>query len=116
MAPFGKRGRSVSVMNRMRWIILLALVLVAAPAFGQGSTTTSLTGSVVDKDGGVVPGATVVAKNNATGESLTTTTNSSGVYSFPTLTAGTYTVTITLQGFKTVQVTSVRLLGGVPGN
>src|SRR6185295_1384557 len=96
---------------------VLALSLLAAPAFAQGaSSASSLTGVVVDKDGGVIPGATVVVKNAATAVSQTTTTNSSGVYAFPTMTPGTYTVTITLQGFKTHQINEVRLLAGTPAN
>jgi len=69
-------------MTKTRRIVLLAFVLalVSAPAFAQGaSSASSLAGTVVDKDGGVVPGVTVVAKNDATGELQNTTTNSSGV-------------------------------------
>src|SRR5580765_4041683 len=106
-------------MSNVRRIVLLAFVLalVSAPAFAQGaSSASSLAGTVVDKDGGVVPGVTVVAKNDATGVSQNTTTNSSGVYSFPTMEPGMYTVTISLQGFKKVEIKGVRLLSGTPGN
>src|SRR5262249_40644874 len=112
------RGERVC-MNKSRWMVLLALVLAfaSAPAFAQGnSSMSSLTGTVVDKDGGVVPGVTVTVKNDATGVSQTTTTNSAGVYSFPTMDPGTYTVSVTLSGFKKVDITGVRLLAGVPGN
>ena len=58
-------------MFTRRWIAVLAAAcaLVATPAFAQGGSTASLSGLVTDKDGGVVPGATVTIKNNATGES-----------------------------------------------
>ena len=59
-----------------------------------------------DKDGGVVPGATVVVKNNATGVSQTAVTNASGAYSVPSLEPGTYTVTITLPGVQDVLSTT----------
>jgi hypothetical protein len=93
------------------------LALVSSPAFGQGASSgSSLTGNVVDKDGGVIPGASVVVKNIATGETLSVVTNNSGVYSFPSLSAGTYSVTISLTGFKKVEIKEVRLLSGTPGN
>ena len=100
-------------MFTRRWIAVLAAVcaLVATPAFGQGGNTASLSGVVTDKDGGVVPGATVVIKNAATGESNTTVTNASGAWSLPALSVGTYKVTITLTGFKTAE-TDVRLSAG----
>jgi len=98
-------------------VLACALVLFAAPAFAQGaSSASSLAGVVVDKDGGVIPGVNVTVKNNATGVPQTTTTNSSGAYSFPSLDPGTYTVTISLQSFKTAEIKDVRLLSGTPGN
>src|SRR5262245_3195217 len=96
-------------MARRGWIAVLSLALAfalgASPAFAQGgSQTATLSGVVTDKDGGVVPGATVVIKSAATGESQNGVTNANGAYSFPGLTAGAYTVTISLSGFKTVSI------------
>ena len=100
-----------------RWIAALAAVcaLVATPAFAQGGSTASLSGVVTDKDGGVVPGATVVIKNIATGESNSTVTNASGAWSLPGLSVGTYKVTITMTGFKTAEI-DVRLQSGSSNN
>ena len=74
-------------MFTRRWIAVLvaACALVATPAFAQSGSTASLSGQVTDKDGGVVPGANVTIKNNATGETNTTVTNSSGAWSLPGL-------------------------------
>ncbi len=83
--------------------LLFVLTLVSAfviTAFGQG-TTGSLSGVVSGPDG-VLPGATVVARDNTTGKELTTTTNGEGFYQFPQLEFGTYTVRITAPGFKTL--------------
>src|SRR5262245_24524996 len=101
-------------MFTRRWIAVLAAVcaLVATPAFGQGGSTAALSGLVTDKDGGVVPGATVTIKNNATGETGSTVTNASGAWSLPGLSVGTYTVTVTLTGFKSTEHKDVRLLAG----
>jgi len=84
---------------------------ICTSAFAQGGAVTgSLSGLVVDKDGGVIPGATVEIKNNATSEKTMLVTNSAGVFTAPALNAGTYTVTVSLQGFKTAVTESVRLL------
>jgi len=99
-------------------LMVVALVLACGTwtfaAAQGGSTSSSLSGVVSDRDGGVVPGATVVVKNNATGASFTVVTNASGGYSVPALDIGTYTVTISLSGFKTVVTNDVRLLAATP--
>jgi hypothetical protein len=105
---------------RVRLIrLLLALALVPAAAslaFAQGTAATSLAGTVVDTGGGVIPGVTVVVKNNATGATFDTVTNTSGAFSVPALDAGTYTVTVSLSGFKTSVINDVRLVTNTPGN
>ncbi len=98
---------------RLALAALLTLV-VSSPAFAQSSSASSLTGVVVDTDGGAIPGATVVITNNATNVTNETVSNSTGRFSFPGLTAGTYTVSVALTGFKTYQATDVRLLAGRP--
>jgi hypothetical protein len=108
----------------MRRVLLSAVVvtfslLMAYPmsAFAQGgSSRTSLSGTVVDKTGGVIPGASVEVKNNATGVVSRTITTSAGVFSVPALDPGTYTVSVTLQGFKTAVVNDVVLVVGNPAN
>jgi hypothetical protein len=97
--------------------LALVAALISATAFAQGgSSTSSLAGVVVDKDGGVVPGAIVEVKNNATAEKVVVTTNTAGAWSVPSLAIGTYTVTVSLQGFKTWVANDVRLLAAQPGN
>jgi hypothetical protein len=93
----------------------LPLVLVcSAAAYGQGGATSSITGVVRDAGGGVVPGATVVVASNATGTKSETVTNESGAYSVPALSAGVYTVTVSLAGFKTAVISDVRVQLGIP--
>ena len=91
-------------------------LLAARTTFGQAKTTNTLSGVVVDNTGAVVPGATVVAKHNATGVAQNGVTNSEGAFSFPSIDIGTYTVTISLQGFKTVVINDVVLTSGSPAN
>src|SRR5262249_18136682 len=95
--------------------LLLALVLCgsAAMSFSQTSTTT-LSGTVYDPSGAVVGGAQVTAANEATGVSFKQTTNEAGLYSFPSIGAGTYTVTVEIRGFKTARATRINLNVGTP--
>jgi Carboxypeptidase regulatory-like domain/TonB dependent receptor len=78
--------------------ILGALVLAAPPALAQVLYGT-LTGTVVDSTGAVIPGAQVTALEGQTGVSQTATSDSAGIYRFPTLLPGTYKVTIAAGGF-----------------
>ena len=101
-----------------RWLSLCALavsLLSPTSALAQGGATASLSGVVVDPAGGVIPGATVVVKNDATGATFDSVTNGSGAFSVPALDAGTYTVTVSLEGFKTAVVNAVRLVTGHAG-
>jgi hypothetical protein len=94
---------------------VILLSLANALAYGQGSaTSSSISGTVVDTGGGVIPGATVTIKNTATNRSFTAVSNSEGVFVVPALEPGTYSVTVTLSGFKTQVYNGVGLTPGVP--
>jgi hypothetical protein len=104
----------------VRLLIAAALAVAAAlsstPAFAQGGrSSTSLSGTVTDTSGAVIPGATVVVKNNATSTEYTAVTNESGNFTVPSIDPGTYTVTVSLMGFKTAVNTEVRIFAGTPG-
>ena len=92
---------------------LVIFVVCAVTAIAQ-TGTSNITGTVRDTAGAVVPGATVTAKNDATGVTSTQTTNDSGVYAFTALPVGNYTVTVEKQGFKTLQKTHNALQVGEP--
>ena len=74
---------------------------MAPTAFGQSLVSGDLVGTVTDPSGAVVSNATVTLKSNATGETRTTTSSSSGLYRFSLLSPGSYTVSVTAQGFTT---------------
>jgi hypothetical protein len=89
------------------------LVGMAVPALAEaqgGSAKSTLSGTVVDEGGGVLPGATVVVKNAATSVETVVVTNSTGAFDVPVLDAGTYVLTVSLDGFRTSVVTDVELL------
>jgi hypothetical protein len=104
-------------MKSFRLLGALALVLASyALASAQGAANSSLAGIVLDTAGGAVPGATVTVKNDATGRTYETASNTTGAFSIPVLDPGTYTVTVALNGFRTTVVTDVRLLAATPAN
>ena len=95
----------------LRLFLSVLCVALASPlAFAQGSATSSISGVVTDAGGGAVPGAVVVAKNTATAVTTQAVTNTSGNYTVPSIDLGRYTVTISLSGFKTVNVENVVVL------
>ena len=85
---------------------LLCLVLIPG-AFGQVNAV--LGGTVADPSGAVIPGATVRATNVNTGIVTTRTTNEVGVYEFPSLQPGQYTLTASFQGFRNSTLTNLDL-------
>src|SRR5262245_985085 len=103
----------------LRRLLLAAVILTtsAAPALAQGASgSSSISGTVVDSAGGAIPGATVVATSDSTGTKFEATSNANGAFSLPALPVGTYTVNVSLQGFKTAAVTDVRVQLGIPTN
>src|SRR5918993_219474 len=105
--------------NSFRALLAMAILLAmtSASAFAQGgSGTTIITGTIVDTSGAVLPGASVSAKNNATAEELTATSNEQGTFTIPAVQPGTYTVTVTMPSFKTAVISDVRVNAGVPAS
>src|SRR5216683_5940783 len=65
-----------------------------------GATTGTISGTLTDPSGAVIPGATVTVTSTAQGVMNKTTTDAKGVYSFPSLPVGTYDLKVEQQGFK----------------
>src|SRR5688500_1130400 len=95
-----------------RWLVIVA-VLLAAPAVGFAQEAT-ITGIVTDATGGVLPGVTVTAVHEATGNTFVGVTDESGVYRIGARIGG-YRLTAELAGFTTVTRAGVTLLGGQTG-
>ena len=77
----------------------IPLILAGTRALAQ-SDSSSLSGTVTDATGAVVPNAKLTAKSDATGAERTATTNSVGAYTITNLASGTYTVTVDASGFQ----------------
>src|ERR1700737_431998 len=78
-------------------LIIVALLMVPIGALAQGDNG-KISGTVKDQNGAIVPGATVTATNDRTGEERTANTSTDGTFSIPGLKASTYTVTATTTG------------------
>ena len=90
------------------FIAFVLITIFALTGFAQGSNTGNLTGTISDSSG-VIPGATVVLRDNQTGRETTTVTNSDGVFNFAQLDVGLYTVTVKASGHKTRSYTDVKV-------
>ncbi|HEX8288911.1 MAG TPA: carboxypeptidase-like regulatory domain-containing protein [Pyrinomonadaceae bacterium] len=88
--------------------IFVFSAVLAGTAFAQQITAT-LTGTITDPNGAVVPGAIVTAKSVETGQSKTATTGDQGNYTIPFLQPGTYNVTIEKAGFANTVRENIRL-------
>ncbi|HEY6488942.1 MAG: TonB-dependent receptor [Terracidiphilus sp.] len=82
------------------WLAACCLLFFAGSALAQLSGKGAITGTVSDRTGAVIPGATVAATNGATGVTTTTETTGTGDYTFANLDPGIYTVTTTARGFE----------------
>ena len=92
-----------------RFLLSLAgLALLVVPAFAQ-TDAGALRVLVTDATQGVVPGATVDVLNIATNDRRTGVTDGTGYAFFVPVTRGTYTVTVSLPGFRTVEVANVKI-------
>jgi hypothetical protein len=83
-------------------------------AFSQVTSTSSISGAVVDPTGAVVAGATISVRNEATGEESRATSAGNGTFTVPALTAGVYKIVVSAAGFKQALMQGVKIDAGVP--
>ena len=82
----------------MRLFAALLLLLSGVTAFAQGLGTVS--GTVVDSSGASVPGASVVLTESKTGHATTATSNSAGLFVFPSVNPADYKLDVDAKGFE----------------
>src|SRR3979490_3146607 len=81
-----------------------AVVATAPPLLAQAVQTSTLTGTIKDGSGGVLPGVTATAASpGQVGGVQTSISDSQGVYRFPALHPGIYQMESSLSGFKTLR-------------
>ncbi len=98
-------------MRRLLVIAAALCIFLAVPAFAQSNRAT-ISGTVTDPDGSVVPGASVVAENPATGSKYETVTTNTGNYTISQVPVGTYNLSIELVGFGRFRQEGIRLFVG----
>ena len=89
------------------WAALSLVLVLSTLTFGQ--ETGSITGTVRDSSGAVIPNASVAVTNPATSVTRDLTSNSEGDYLAAGLPPGTYDVTVTAKGFQKYHVSGVVL-------
>jgi hypothetical protein len=98
---------TASRIHSWKVMLAVALFLSAFVAFQTCALAQSASGSisatVADKTGAIIPKAKVVLKNDATNATRDTLTNSAGIFSFPAIQPGAYTVTVTAPGLQTYE-------------
>jgi hypothetical protein len=87
--------------NCVYWTLtILAMIVFPAAAYAQ-TTTGSISGTVIDQPGNIVPAGCVSVANEANGDLRRIETSSTGEFSFPSLLPGACTVQVEVQGFQT---------------
>src|ERR1700686_2603775 len=76
------------------------LLFLIFHAMAWAATTGSISGTLKDPSGALIPGATVIATNTATGIQNKTTTDTKGVFTFPSLQVGRYDLQAEVEGFR----------------
>lgn len=107
--PFATGRRRISELvphSAAIWMGLIALLLFLAPAAWSQDNAT-ITGSVADASGAVVPNASISLTNAATGQVRQTVSNSVGIYRFANVGAGTYSLSATAQNYQKFTKTGI---------
>ncbi len=96
--------RQFTISNYLaKFLFIVTGVVTLAVSSNAQIDAATLSGTVVDETGAVVPGVEVIIENPATGFRRNTTTNASGIYVFPALQPGTYTVRASKDGFAPIE-------------
>ncbi|MBP6824368.1 MAG: carboxypeptidase regulatory-like domain-containing protein, partial [Acidobacteria bacterium] len=95
-------------ITKLSSLIFLALALTAS-AFAQ-TTSGSISGNVADPNQAAVAGATITLSNESKAFSVSATTDKEGRFVFPTLSPGTYKLSVEAKGFKKAERTGILLV------
>jgi hypothetical protein len=104
-------------MKRWRFAVFAVMLLLgyaySASAQGGGASSTgSISGQIVDDNGGALPGVSVTATSPAQIGALTALTNEEGIYRFPSVPPGEYKLEFALAGFNTLVREGIRVTLG----
>lgn len=98
----------MSLTSRMSSFVTLAVLALCLPtSLLAQSNQGAISGAVLDSTGANVSGASLTARNEATGQTSTTVSSSSGDYRFPSLQVGAYTISVSAPSFRKKDQTGV---------
>jgi hypothetical protein len=96
----------------MFWLLILAGIIACTGSLQAQRYLGEISGTVADQTGAILPGAHVMAVESSTDFKTEVISGADGVYSMPTLSPGTYSVSVTAKGFKTETKTGIILTAG----
>jgi hypothetical protein len=89
------------------WAVLWTAIFVVLAPLSAQVVTGSLTATIQDQAGAVIPNAEATLTNQATGASIPSRSNEAGIVLYPSLAPGVYTLKIAAPGFRTHQVRDI---------
>ena len=103
--------------NNIRSLFAIAIILVITTVFAFAQADNArIAGSIVDSTGAIIPGATIVVKNEKTGEERTVVAKDDGTFLVIALKPTTYTISATANNFENFSQKNVELLVGQETN
>jgi hypothetical protein len=103
----------MSFPQGLRYLAAGAIVLAAAAVAAAQGVTGTITGTVKDAQGGIIPGATVTVISDTRGTMLApVVTNSDGGFAVPNIAADTYTIQVEMSAFRTLRRTGIVVSSG----
>src|SRR6185369_14687956 len=102
-------GDIVNCRLPVRSVLMCSLICLTVSQLALGQTSGSIAGEVRDVTGGAASGVDITATNEGTGATRSAVTNEAGVYSFPSLAPGIYTLRAEKSGFKTIVQSQIEL-------
>src|SRR5262245_36336655 len=104
-----RQNRERDMFNRSFARLVIVLSILAAAPMALAQNAGSLRGTVADKTGAIVPGASVVLTSESTKFSRETVTDARGAFFFASVESGSYGLKVSMNGFKTYEAKSVRV-------
>ena len=97
-------------MSRNTLLLAATILLSCYSAFAQLRIVGSISGSVHDPSGAIIPGARIELKDEGTGIAKEATATAEGTFTFPDLSHGMYAVTVTAPGFQQAVVNHIQVI------
>jgi outer membrane receptor protein involved in Fe transport len=91
------------------WVVFALCFLTSNSLAGAQTNNATLSGIVKDVDGAVVPQVLIIVSSQATGLKRQTTTNSEGIFTFPLLPPGVYSLVAEREGFSAAKIENIEL-------